>query len=143
MARGFLLDRNGGGKPFNRIDIGFPHLLQKLTGVGRQGFDVPALSLRVDGVEGERRFAGTAQASDDNQLVAGDLDVDVLEIVFARALDDDGVSHRRKIITLGLHMLSECNCTARLLPHTTFNKAAGKAAASEELKRTLSGRLRL
>ena len=40
-------------------------------------------------------------------------------------------------------MLSECNCTDRLLPHTTFKKAAGEAAASEELKRTLSGTLRL
>ena len=96
VAGALLLDGDGRREPFDRIDIGLPHLFEELTGIGGQRFDVPALSFRIDRVEGERRFAGPAQAGDDDQLVARNLDVDVLEIVLARAFDDDGVTHERQ-----------------------------------------------
>jgi hypothetical protein len=42
-----LLDRNRRRQPLDQIDVGFLDALQKLPGIGRQGFDVAALSLGV------------------------------------------------------------------------------------------------
>src|SRR5690606_2890362 len=50
------------------------------------------LAFGVDGVEGERRLAGAAEAGDDHELVARQLDVDVLQVVLARAADNDAVN---------------------------------------------------
>jgi hypothetical protein len=47
------------------------------------------LSLRVDGVEGERGLAGARQAGEDHEPVARNLQVDILEVVLARAADRD------------------------------------------------------
>src|SRR5690606_29656310 len=71
--------------------VGFFHLLQELAGIGREGFHVAALPLSIDGVEGQGRFARAGDASDDDELVPGDLHVDALEVMLARAFDDDGV----------------------------------------------------
>ena len=68
-----------------RVDVGLLHLLEELPGVGGERLDVAALALGVDGVEGERGLARAGQPGDDHQLVARDLDVDVLEVVLARA----------------------------------------------------------
>jgi hypothetical protein len=82
-------------------------LIEKLARVGRQGFDVAALAFGVNGVEGERRFAGAGESCDDGQAVAWDFDVDVFEVVLARSAHRNAVnchclkscqsSHRRKI----------------------------------------------
>jgi hypothetical protein len=53
-----------------------------------EGLDVAALALGVDGVEGEGGLAGAGDAGDDDELVAGYDDVDVLEVVLAGAADD-------------------------------------------------------
>ena len=90
IARGgLLLDRDGGREAVDLVDVRLLHHLQELAGVGRQRLDVAALALGVDGVEGERGFARARQAGEHDQLVARDLDVDVLEIVLARAADRD------------------------------------------------------
>src|SRR3546814_5401594 len=47
------------------------------------------LPLGIDCVEGERRLAGAGQPGDHHQLVAGQGDVDILQIVLARAADRD------------------------------------------------------
>src|SRR5450432_3074311 len=86
---GLLLDRDGGRQPLDRVEVGLVHLIQKLPRVGRERFDVTTLPFGVDRVEGQRRLSGTRQTRDHHQLVARDLDVDVLEVVLARALDDD------------------------------------------------------
>ena len=96
----FLLDRDGRRQSFDRIDVRLSHLLEKLPGIRRERLHVPALPFCIDRVERQRRFPGAAQAGDDDQLVAGNFDVDVLEIVLACALDDDRVAHGRRIITL-------------------------------------------
>src|SRR6185312_1706925 len=89
LARRLLLDRDGRRQPFDRVDVRLAHLLEELPGVGAQGFDVTALTLGVDGVEGEGRLTRARKPSDDDELVARKLDVDVLEIVLAGAFDDD------------------------------------------------------
>ncbi len=71
------------------VDVGLLDALEELAGVGGERFDVAALAFGVDGVEGERGFARAADAADDGEGVVGDVDVDALEVVGARAADCD------------------------------------------------------
>ena len=84
-----LLDGDRRGKPLDRLDIGLLHLLEELAGVGGEGFDIAPLPLGINGIEGQGRFTRAGDAGDDHQLVAGDGDVDALEVVLASAFDDD------------------------------------------------------
>ncbi len=88
-AGGLLLDRDGRAEAFDGVDVGALDLVEKLAGVGGESFDVAALAFGVDGVEGERRFTGAREAGDHGEGVARDLDVDVLQIVLARAANRD------------------------------------------------------
>ncbi len=62
-------------------------------GVRRERLDVAALALGVDRVEGERRLAGSGQPGEHDQLVAGQLDRDVLEVVLSGTAHDERVGH--------------------------------------------------
>ena len=62
-----LANRDGRGDAVDRVDIRLLHPLEELPGVGGQRFDVAALSLGVDGVEGERRLARPAHAREDHE----------------------------------------------------------------------------
>ncbi len=88
-----LLDRDCRREPLDVLDLGLLHLLEELPRVRREALDVAALPLRVDRVEREGRFAGAADAGDDGQAVARDLEVDVLQVVLRSTLDDDAVLH--------------------------------------------------
>ena len=84
-AGGLLLDRDGGREAVDMLDVRLLHHLEELARVGGQTLDVAALAFGVDGVEGEARLARAAEAGDDRQALARDVDVDALEIMFARA----------------------------------------------------------
>ena len=84
LRGGLLLDRDRRRQPLDRVDLGLLHLLQELARVGRERLDVAALPLGVDGVEGERGLARAGEPGDHDELVARDLEVDVLEVVLAR-----------------------------------------------------------
>src|SRR5258708_5985253 len=87
-ARGrFLLDSDRRRKPFDHVDLRPFHLVQELARVGGKRFDVTALAFGINGVKGERRFAGAGEAGDDREGVPGNFDADVLEVVLARAPD--------------------------------------------------------
>src|SRR5882762_9539970 len=86
-----LLDGDRRRQPLDRVDVGLLHLLEELTGIGRERLDVAPLPLGVDGVEGERRFARAGEPRQDDQLIAGNLEVYGLEVVLARPSDDDPV----------------------------------------------------
>ena len=88
---GALLDGDGGRQAVDLIDVRFFDLLEKLAGVGGKRLDVAPLAFRVEGVERQRRLAGTGQAGHDDQPVARDADVDVLQVVDARPADVDPV----------------------------------------------------
>ncbi|TKS58495.1 MAG: hypothetical protein EWM73_03519 [Nitrospira sp.] len=94
VAGALLLDGNGRREPFDRIDVGFAHLFEKLTGIGRERLDVPTLPLGIDRIEGQRRLARSAQPRDHDELVPWDRHVDVLEIVLPRPFNDDRVMHQ-------------------------------------------------
>jgi hypothetical protein len=60
-----------------------------LARIGRQALDIAALAFGIDRVEGEGGFARARQAGDDHQPVAWDIEVDIFQIVLARAADGD------------------------------------------------------
>ena len=92
VARGRLLvDRDRRRQALDRVDVGLVHLAQELARVGAQRLDVAALALGVDRVERERRLARPRQPRDDHERVARERERDVLEVVLARARDDDRV----------------------------------------------------
>ena len=86
-----LLDGDGRRKSFDVIHVRLLHLVEELPGVSRERFDIFALAFGVNRVEGERRFARTAQAGDDHQLVARDFEREILEIMLTRAADLDEI----------------------------------------------------
>ena len=64
-------------------------LIQKLAGIGGERLNIFALSLGVNGIKRQRRFAAAAQAGDHHQLVTRNLQRQVLEVVLARPADFD------------------------------------------------------
>ncbi|MCG3120365.1 MAG: hypothetical protein ALAOOOJD_03028 [bacterium] len=88
-AAGFLLNRNGRRQALDVIDIRLFHQSEKLPRIRRQGFDIAALAFRVNRVKRQRRFAGTGKSGDDHQLVAGNFDINIFEIVLARTFDEN------------------------------------------------------
>ena len=88
-AGGLLLDGDGGAEAFDGVHVGPLDLVEKLARVGREGFDIAALALGVDGVEGERAFAGAGETGDHRERVAGNAHVDVAQIVLARPAHRD------------------------------------------------------
>jgi hypothetical protein len=92
-----LLDGDGGGEAVHVVDVGLLDALEELAGVGGERFDVAALALGVDGVEGERGFPEPLTPADDGEGVVRDVDVDALEVVGARAADCDLVIHGRQL----------------------------------------------
>jgi hypothetical protein len=65
------------------------HQLQELARVRRQRLDVAALPFGVERVEGERALARAGQPGDDDQPMARQVEIDVLEVVRARTADAD------------------------------------------------------
>ena len=90
---GLLVDRDRRGEPLDEVDAGLVHLPEELPRIAGERLDVAPLPLGEDGVEGQGALAGAGQAGEHHQLVAGDVDVDVLEVVLARTTDDQGISH--------------------------------------------------
>jgi hypothetical protein len=88
-----LIDGDGRRQALDEVDVGLVHLAQELAGVGRQRLDVAALALGVDGVEGERRLARARQPGEDDQLLPGQLEADVAQVVLSGTPDDQRISH--------------------------------------------------
>ena len=63
------------------LDLRLRHLAEELPGVGGQRLDVPPLALGVERVHGQRRLAAAAGPAEDRHLVAGDVEVDPLQVV--------------------------------------------------------------
>jgi hypothetical protein len=74
-----------GGRPVDLVDVGHAHLVDQPARVRRHRFEVAPLRLRVDRAERERGLARARDAGEDDQRVARDRDVDVLQVVLARA----------------------------------------------------------
>ena len=92
-ADGLLLDRDDRRQTEHEVDVGLGHLRHEALGVARERLHVAALSLGVDGVEGQARLAGAGEAGDDDQAVARDFHRDVLQVVHPRALHGNSGPH--------------------------------------------------
>ena len=71
------------------IDVRLLHHVEELARIGRERLDIAALALGIDGVEGERGFAGAGEPGDHHELLPGQVEGDVLEVVLPRAADRD------------------------------------------------------
>ena len=94
LAGGLLVNGDGGGEAVDVVHIGLLHLAQEHPGVGGEGLHIPPLPLGIDGVEGQGGLSRSGQAGDHHQLVPGEGDVDIFQVVGAGALDVDVCLHR-------------------------------------------------
>ena len=91
MAGGFLLDGDRRAQPFDVVHIGLLHHRQELPGIGGQGLHVTALAFGVEGVERQRRFPGPGKSGDHHQLVTGNVEVHVFQVMGASAPNQNGI----------------------------------------------------
>ena len=90
---GLLVDGDGRGQPVNGVHIRLIHLSQELPGIGAEALHIPALALGINRVKGKAGFAGTAQTGKHHQLVSGNGEIHVFQVVFPGALDPDRIVH--------------------------------------------------
>ena len=91
LGGALLLDGDGRRDALDEVGVGLVHPLEELAGVGGEGFDVAALAFGVERVEGQGGFARAADPGDDDELVEGDVEVDVFQVVDLDAAEDDVV----------------------------------------------------
>ena len=92
IARGiFLPDGHGGRDAGDFVDVRLFHALQELPRVSGERLDVAALPFGINGVEGQRRFAGAADTRDHSDGVVRNFDGDVPEVMDAGAADADSL----------------------------------------------------
>ena len=89
----FLVDGDGGREALDEIDVGLVHLAQELAGVGGEGLDVAALALGVDRVEGQGGLPRARETGEDDQLVPGQVEGYIAEVVLARTANDETIGH--------------------------------------------------
>ena len=93
MRRRLLFNGNRGRQSLNQIQIGLFHQIDELAGIGGQAFNVAALPFGIQRIKSQRRLARSRQSGNDDQLIARQIQINVFQIVFARAADPDDV-HR-------------------------------------------------
>ena len=84
-----LLQRDGRRETVDLVDLGDAHLVEQPPRIRRDRFQIPPLRLRVERAEGERRLPRSRHAGEDDQGIAWNLDVHVLEVVLARPANTD------------------------------------------------------
>ena len=82
-----------GGLLLDVIHVGLVHLPQEHTGVGGQALHIPPLTLGIDGVKGQGALAGAGKARQHHQLIPGDGDIDVFQVVLPRTLNENFSLH--------------------------------------------------
>jgi hypothetical protein len=97
LGRCLLLDGDRRRQALDRIHVRLLHQFQELARIGRKRFDIAPLPVGIDRVEGERGFARARQPRDHGQPVARNLHVDILQIMFAGAANDDFIGHQAGI----------------------------------------------
>ena len=87
-----LVDGNRRRNAFDRVHLRLVHAIEKLPRVRAEGLDIAPLPLGVQGVEDERGFARARNARHHQQFAGGQREVEVAQVVLARAANDDGVA---------------------------------------------------
>ena len=74
------------------LHLGLLHLFDVLAGIGRKTLNISPLSLSKKCVERQGGFPRTAGSGYNDQGVARQVDIDLFEVVFGRALDGQPVA---------------------------------------------------
>jgi hypothetical protein len=82
-----LLDGHRGRDAIDCIHIRAQGGLYEPAGIGVEGFQIAALALVEQDIEGHRTLAAAADAGDDRESPPGDANIDILEIVLARVVN--------------------------------------------------------
>ncbi len=88
-GHGSLLDGHGRREPRYGVDVGLGQLVEELPGMGGERLHVSALSLGVEGVEGQARLARARWSRNDGQPSPWDVAVDILQVVDAGTANGD------------------------------------------------------
>jgi len=92
LGRLLLVDDDGDGQVLDGIHVGTAILGQVLLDKRRERVVQLPPRLGSDGVEHERTLARARNARENRDLMLGNLERDVLEVVLARPLDDDSIA---------------------------------------------------
>jgi hypothetical protein len=65
------------------------------------------LPFGVDGIEGQRAFAGAAQAGNHRKCITGNFDTDVFKIVLARAMHGNTIEHSEELFLLSFSRFTD------------------------------------
>ena len=90
-----LFDGHHGAQTRDLVHVGTLHRPHELPRVGRKGLHIAALSLGIDRVEGQRRFARAREPGDDYQFAARDFEVHIPEVMDPGAEYFDRIFHFR------------------------------------------------
>src|SRR6266568_493772 len=88
-ARRALFNAHRGRQPLDQIDVGPRELIDELPRVSVHRIEETPLAFGEEQIEGERALARTAHAGDDDELVAGNGERKILQIMLARSVDGD------------------------------------------------------
>ena len=90
-ATGALLDAHRRRDAGDQIHVGPRQLLDELARIEIHRIEKTALAFGEQKIKRQRAFTRTAHARNDDQFVAWNFQRKILEVVFARAADGDGV----------------------------------------------------
>ena len=99
-ARQPLLDGDGGRNAVDRVHLGPPCRLHDAAGIGVERFQIAALAFVEQDVERERGLARAAHARHHIELAARNVHAQVLEVVFLRVDNFNGVFGRRRLMNM-------------------------------------------
>ena len=95
LHRAALIDGDGRRDALDAFHVGLIHAVEKLARVGGKTLDVAALTLGVQNVKRQGRFARAADAGHHRQGIEGNLDIEIFEIVLLGAADVDAFTLQR------------------------------------------------
>ena len=82
-----LVDGDGRRYAFNFIHRWLVHAVEELARIRTEGLHIAALALGIQRVEHQAGLARTARSGDHGEFAGANVEVDVLEVVLARAAD--------------------------------------------------------
>ena len=97
----FLLDGDGWRQAFDQIHVRFVQALEELARIGGQRLDVAALAFGIEGVKGQGRLTAARESGDDDQSVAWQVKIDILQVVLAGTADRNHPGAARCFILVG------------------------------------------
>ncbi|MBA7658973.1 hypothetical protein ES703_66936 [subsurface metagenome] len=88
-----MLDSDGWSDALDEVSVGFLHSFQELAGISREGFYVAALAFCVESIKSQRGFSGTRYSCDNDELILGDIKINILKVVNPDSPECDFIFH--------------------------------------------------